>query len=86
MLAPNDITSIINKINKLEAERADWLKTLATAKGVQRRLAQTALTEIDARLKWYRGRATRKSQRNSKYADRQQTKARNRAALAEVRA
>jgi hypothetical protein len=87
VLRPNDITSIINKINNLEAERADWLKTLASAKGVQRRLAQTALTQIEARLRWYRGRAEgKKPARNTSYQDQKARAQRNRARLSEVRA
>ena len=86
MLRPNDTESIRNKVNNLEAERAEWLRKLETARGVQRRLVQTAITQIEARLRWYRSRAQgpKPASAHSK-AGRRATKAVNSARLAEAR-
>ena len=48
--------NIRNKINELEAERLHWIEARERASGVKRKLAQTALTQIEARLRWYRAR------------------------------
>ncbi len=87
MPAPKiDTSAIQQKIQDLEGERANWLTTLKTAQGVQRRLAQTALTQIEARLRWYRGRSTgKKPEAAFTHGGRKTTKARNAARLAEVR-
>ncbi len=85
-LRPNNTENIRNKINKLEEERQGWLKRLQTARGVDKRLAQTALTQLEARLRWYRGRAEgRKPDSAHSKAGRRATKALNTARLAEAR-
>lgn len=73
--------NIVKKIKDLEAEREVWIARRATP-GPEQRVAQTALIALEARLRWYRGRAEGKKPTSAhSKAGRRQTKARNRAAL-----
>ncbi len=87
MAGPKLVTeNIPNKINTLEAERQDWLGKLPRLRGAEKRLAQTALTQIEARLRWYRGRVEgKRPTRSEPYPRRKQRWASNEARLADVR-
>ena len=78
--------NIIKKINTLEAERLSWVQQRDTSSGLQRKLAETALTQIEARLRWYRSRAGGpKYQPSFTKAGRRLTKRRNAARLSAIR-
>lgn len=74
------------KIKQLEIEQGAWQVERDRSTGRARRLAQTALTELEARLKWYRGRVEGKKPETAfTHQGRKATKRRNAEKLAEVR-
>lgn len=81
-----DQTNIINKMSDLEAEAAEWRMKRDSSKGPDRLVAVTALTHIERKLKWLRGRAEgKKPEEAFTHGGRKKTKALNTQKLAEAR-
>lgn len=81
-----DKGNISNKINELQGQVAHWTAERDRAQGPKRRLAQTTLTYLEARLRWYRGRAEgKKPEAAFNTEGRKQTKASNQQRLVEAR-